>query len=138
MNCVSLVGRLTRDPETKILPNGVAVANFSIAVQRNFKDADGEYKADFINCVAWRNTAEFIVKYFGKGSMIGVTGSIQTRSWDGEDGKKKYATDVVVNSTTFCGEKKNSNTGQATSAPNNDFDTSGFSDIDGSEDDLPF
>lgn len=139
MNSVSLIGRLTKDPELKQTSSGIAFVNFSIAVQRQYKNSDGEYEADFINCIAWRTTAEFINKYFSKGSMIGVTGNIQTRSWDGDDGKKRYATDVVVNTTTFCGEKKNNSSNKVSSDNDlNGFDTTGFTGLDGSEDDLPF
>ena len=155
MNKVILMGRLTRDPEMRQTPQGVSVASFSIAVNRRFAK-EGQQQADFINCVAWRQQAEFICKYFQKGSMIAVTGSIQTRSWDGQDGKKQYATDVVVDEVYFTGSRtetgtsgfNQSNNGyqarpqsapQRGAEPNFDeFDMSGFSTIDGSEDDLPF
>ena len=92
MNKVILMGRLTRDVEMRQTPNGVSLARFSIAVNRRFAGKDAQQQADFINCVAWRQTGEFIARYFQKGSMIAVVGSIQSRSWDGQDGKKQYAT----------------------------------------------
>ncbi len=101
MNKVILMGRLTADPDMRQTPNGVMVANFTIAVDRRFaKD-----ETDFIRCQAWRKTAEHIKRWFIKGSMIAVVGSIQTRSWDGQDGKRQYATEVVVDEAYFTGEK---------------------------------
>lgn len=111
MNKVILMGRLTRDPEMRQTPTGVAVARFTIAVNRRFKNSSGNYDADFISCVAWRQTAEFICKYFRKGAMIAGVGSIQTRSWDGQDGKKQYATDVVIEEAYFTGSKNETGTG---------------------------
>lgn len=105
MNKVELIGRLTHDVEMRQTPNGVSLARFSIAVTRRFKNSNGEYDADFINCVAWRQTGEFIAKHFQKGGMIAVVGSIQSRSWDGNDGKKQYATEVVVDEVYFTGAK---------------------------------
>ena len=101
MNKVILMGRLTRDVEMRQTPNGVSLARFSIAVNRRFAGKDAQQQADFINCVAWRQTGEFIARYFQKGSMIAVVGSIQSRSWDGNDGKKQYATEVVVDEAYF-------------------------------------
>ena len=105
MNKVILMGRLTRDPEMRQTPSGVAMARFTIAVDRRFASKDGQRTADFIGCVAWRQTAEFICRYFHKGSMIGVVGNIQTRAWDGADGKRQYATDVVVDEAYFTGSR---------------------------------
>lgn len=112
MNKVILMGRLTRDPEMRQTPTGVPVARLTIAVNRRFAK-DGNQTADFINCVAWRTTAEFICKYFRKGSMIAVVGSIQTRSWDGQDGKKQYATDIVIDDAYFTGSKAETGTSGA-------------------------
>lgn len=105
MNKAILVGRLTADPERRTTPNGVSVCSFSVAVDRRFKDANGERRADFINCVAWRQTAEFICNYFAKGRMIGLVGSIQTRSWTDNEGKKRYATEVIVDEACFTDSK---------------------------------
>lgn len=165
MNKVILMGRLTRDVELRQTPNGVSVARFSIAVNRRFAK-EGQQQADFIECVAWRQTGEFISRYFSKGRMIAVSGSLQTRSWDGQDGKKHYATEVVVEDAYFTGSRSESggaqggynnggyggaaNTGFQNPAPvmpgaepmsdpfAGGFDDGGFMDIDGSEDDLPF
>lgn len=140
MNKVILMGRLTRDPELSQTPTGTEMARFSIAVNRRFAK-EGQQQADFINCTAWRQQAEFICKHFKQGSMIAVTGSIQTRSWDGEDGKKCYATDIVVDEVYFTGSKAESGT-SGKSAPaesanmNNDPDFS--STPDSFSDDFPF
>lgn len=101
-NVCVLMGRLTKDPELKQTPNGISVLAFTIAVDRNSKDK----QTDFINCVAWRQTAEFISKFFSKGRMIAVEGSIQTRSYEDKDGKKHIVTEVVVNQANFTGEAK--------------------------------
>ena len=108
MNVVCLIGRLTAEPELRQTPNGINVCSFSIAVQSNMKNADGTYKSDFINCVAWRSSAEFIIKYFKKGQRIGLNGSIQTRQYQDKDtGKNRMAFEVLVNNTYFV-ESKNS------------------------------
>lgn len=106
MNNVVLVGNLTKDPELVKTSNNVNVARFTIAVQRKFKNADDEYESDFINCVAWRSSAEFVHKYFKKGNKIGIVGSIQTRSYEAEDKSKRYVTEVVVNECEFVQSKK--------------------------------
>ena len=113
MNVVCLVGRLTADPELRQTPNGIPVCSFSVAVQSSSKNADGSYKADFINCVAWRYTAEFISKYFRKGQNIGLNGSIQTRQYQDKDtGKNRTAFEVVINNAYFVESKGTSqNTG---------------------------
>ena len=110
MNKVILMGRLTKDVEIRQTPNNLSVARFTIAVNRRFAK-DGGQQADFINCIAWRKTGEFIARYFQKGSMIAVVGSIQSRSWDGNDGKKQYATEVIVDEVYFTGSKAESSTG---------------------------
>lgn len=94
------VGRLTKDVELKTTSNQTSYCNFTIAVDRRFKDANGERQTDFINCVAWRQTAEFIGKYFHKGNRIGVCGSIQTRSYE-KDGQKVFVTEVMVEEAEF-------------------------------------
>ena len=108
MNKVQLVGRLTRDPEIRYSQgeNATATARFSVAVNRRFKNAEGNYDADFINCVAFGKTAEFLEKYFKKGMAIGLTGHIQTGSYTNMDGQKVYTTDVIVEETEFV-ESKN-------------------------------
>ena len=101
MNKVELVGRLTKDPEVKLTSSQTQYCNFTVAVDRRFKDANGQRQADFINCVAWRQTAVFIQKYFRKGNRIGLVGSIQTRSYDDQNGQKKFITEVVVDEAEF-------------------------------------
>ena len=106
MNKVELVGRLTKDPEVKLTSNQTQFCNFTIAVDRRFKDQNGQRQADFINCVAWRSTAEFISKYFRRGSALCITGSIQTRSWeDPKGGGKRYATEILVDEAYFVDAK---------------------------------
>ncbi len=113
MNKALLIGNLTKDPEFATTQNGVSLAKFTIAVQRKFKNANDEYESDFINCVAWRSNAEFVNKYFKKGNKIGIVGTIQTRSYDGEDGTKRYATEVVVEECEFVQSKKCDNNDKA-------------------------
>ncbi|MEG2189505.1 MAG: single-stranded DNA-binding protein [Christensenella sp.] len=96
MNKVILIGNLTKDPETRTTQSGITVVSFTVAVQRRYKDASGNYIADFINCVAWRKTAEFVAKYFLKGSKIGLTGNMQTRAYDDKNGVKRYVTEVMA------------------------------------------
>lgn len=141
LNKVILMGRFTRDPELRSTPQGVSTCSFSIAVDRNFARQGEERKADFINCVAWRQTAEFISKYFKKGNMVALEGSIQTRSWDDNEGKKRYATDVVVSQVYFAESKRDS---QATPSGEESFGASDFGSLPepispmGTDDDLPF
>ena len=111
INNVVLVGRLTKDPELKMKPSGLAVARFTIAVNRPFSSQGGEKKADFINCVAWRKQAENLANFMRKGGLIGVTGRIETGSYEGQDGKRVYTTDVVADNIQFL-ESKNSGQGQ--------------------------
>ena len=112
LNKVILCGRLTADPELKQTPSGHAVVSFSLAVNRRYqsKSADGTQaqQTDFINVVAWRQTAEFISRYFRKGSALCITGSIQTRSWQDQQGQKRYATEVVADEAMFVDSKNDS------------------------------
>ena len=111
MNSVSLMGRLTADPELKTTQNGISYCRFTVAVNRYSKD--GEDTADFISCVAWRSTAEFIDKYFSKGQRTLLSGSIQTGSYTDKDGRTVYTTDVLVDKAEFCESKKNSDSAPA-------------------------
>ena len=116
LNKVVLAGRITADPELKQTTTGVSVLSFSLAVNRRFsKNEQGEQQTDFINMVAWRQTAEFISKYFRKGSAICVTGSIQTRSWQDNQGQKRYATEVVVDEAMFVDSRSESGNAQGNS-----------------------
>lgn len=114
MNTAILIGRLTADPELRTTNNGLNYCRFTVAVDRYTKGE--EKKTDFINCVAWRQTAEFVERYFSKGRMIAVQGSIQTGSFTNKDGAKVYTTDVLVDKVHFCGDKRDE--GQATRAQN--------------------
>lgn len=105
MNKAILMGRITRDIELKTTQSGVSVTSFTLAVDRRFKVQDGTRETDFIDCVAWRQTAEFISKYFGKGRMIAVVGSIQTRKYTDKNGNNRTAVEVKVEEANFCGEK---------------------------------
>ena len=133
-NKVILGGRIAREPELKQTPNGVQVATFSIAVNR--KVSSGEPKADFINCVAWRNTAEFICKYFPKGSVICIVGNLQTRTWEDNNGNKRFATEVIVEEASFVDSKSDAPTQNAFTAPT-EATTTDFVEV-GDEDPLPF
>lgn len=141
MNKVILIGRLTRDPDIRYTAGESAncIARFSVAVNRRFKDADGNYGADFINCVAFGKSGEFIEKYFRKGMAIGLTGRIQTGSYTNKDGQKVYTTDVVVEETEFV-ESKNGSGGNSSSVPTPSSPSDdGFMNIpDGIEEELPF
>lgn len=119
MNKVVLVGRLTKEPEIKLTTSETQYCNFTVAVDRRFKDANGQRQADFINCVAWKQTAGFIQKYFKKGNRIGLTGSIQTRSYD-KDGQKVFITEVLVEDVEFVESlsKTNSEETETTSNEN--------------------
>ena len=108
MNKAILVGNLTRDPESRTTPSGVSCVTFTVACQRRFVNQQGVREADFINCVAWRQTADFVSRYFTKGSRIGVEGTIQTRSYDAQDGSKRYVTEVVVDNVEFVGGRGDS------------------------------
>ncbi|TKC16675.1 single-stranded DNA-binding protein [Robertmurraya kyonggiensis] len=105
MNRVVLVGRLTKDPELRYTPNGVPVATFTLAVNRTFSNQQGEREADFINCVIWRRPAENVANFLKKGSLAGVDGRIQTRNYEGQDGKRVYVTEIVAESVQFLEPK---------------------------------
>ena len=165
MNKVILMGRLTADPELRQTPQGTAVTRFTVAVNRRYSK-DSQQQADFITCVAWRQTAEFICRFFSKGRMIAVEGSLQVRTWDDRDGKRQYSTEVIVDNAEFTGSKNetgassngsyqqnfgggfqepqtNNSSSFESSAPSQSSANDGFMDLEfsddaGSEDDLPF
>ena len=151
LNSVCLVGRLTRDAELRYTPSNVAVASFTLAVNRNRKSENGEQEADFINCVIWRQQAENLANWAKKGALIGVTGRIQTRSYDNKQGQRVYVTEVVAESFQLLesrasreGQGGNYNSPYQTSAPsipNFTREESPFranNPMDISDDDLPF
>lgn len=149
LNRVILVGRLVRDPELRFTPNGVAVCSFTLAVNRPFTNQQGEREADFINCVVWRKSAENLANYKRKGNLIGVDGRLQTRTYDGQDGKRVFVTEVMAESIQFldsngsgnANANNNNNTNYAQNQPQpagtNPLEYYGEP-IDLSDDDLPF
>ncbi|MBQ2931794.1 MAG: single-stranded DNA-binding protein [Clostridia bacterium] len=144
MNKAILMGRLTRDPELRHTGSGTPVCSFTVAIDNGYGD---NRSTDFINCVAWNKTAEFVEKYFTKGRMIIVVGRIQTRTWEGQDGKKNYATEVVASEVSFGESKRSADEGSsfapAASAPLDDVAEMPVSQDDDfvtleTNDDLPF
>lgn len=115
LNTAILMGRLTADPELKTTQSGLSVTSFCVAVDRRYQK-DGEKQADFLNVTAWRQTAEFICKYFKKGQMIAVQGSIQTRNYEDKNGNKRTAVEIVAENVSFCGSKSESDGQQAQNA----------------------
>ena len=107
MNKVVLIGRLTKDPELRYTQGGTAVANFTLAVNRRFANQSGEREADFINCVAWQKTAEFVANYFKKGQQMAMEGRIQVSVYDGNDGQKRWKTEIIAEQIEFVGSKSN-------------------------------
>ena len=142
LNKVVLAGRLTADPELKQTPSGIAVCSFTLAINRRFSK-DGQQEADFIQCQAWRQTAEFITRYFRKGSSLCISGSIQTRSWQDQNGQKRFATDVVADEAMFVDGKNDAQgtgtyTGEQNPAPAyNTQQTPNFTQLE-PDADLPF
>lgn len=131
INNVTIMGRLTQTPEIKSTGNGVEVTSFCVAVDRGYQRQGEERQTDFINCVAWRQTAVFINKYFSKGQMIALTGSLQTRNYEDKTGAKRTATEVVVDSASFCGSKSES-------TPRVEATDADFEELTDADDDLPF
>ena len=118
MNKVILIGRLTKDPELRTIASGNATTSFTIAVNRNFTNQNGEREADFINCVAWRKQAENVAKYCTKGSQVAVDGRIQTRNYDAQDGTKRYVTEVIADNVSFLGGRSTSSESSSYAANN--------------------
>ena len=118
LNCAIIMGRLTTDPELKTTTNGISVTSFTVAVDRNYKKPGQERQTDFINVVAWRQTAEFVTRYFRKGQMIAVQGSIQVRGYEDRNGNKRNAVEIVADTVSFCGSKAETGAGgQSAGAP---------------------
>lgn len=105
INQVTIVGRLTKDPELRYTGDGKAVSNITVAVNRHFRNAVGEFETDFVQCTLWKKTAENTVQYCQKGSILGITGRIQTRNYENQEGKKIYVTEVVAENVQFVGPK---------------------------------
>ena len=129
LNRAILIGRLTKDPELRYTPNGVAVASFTLAVDRSFTNQQGEKEADFIPIVVWRKQAENCANYIGKGSLVAVEGRIQVRTYDTKDGQRRWATEVVADNVRFLDKRGNTNTQEV--------NTIG-SEVEYNEEDIPF
>ena len=144
INNVVLVGRLTKDPDLRYTASGTGVATFTLAVNRNFTNQDGNREADFINCVIWRKSAETLANYARKGTLLGVTGRIQTRNYENQQGQRVYVTEVVaegfqlLESRNTNEQRQNDDTRQKTNDNSSDSDPFSGSSIDISDDDLPF
>lgn len=123
INRVVLVGRLTKDPEFRTTPNGVSIANFTLAINRNFTNAQGERDCDFINCVVFRKQAENVNNYLSKGQLAGVDGRIQSRSYENKEGNRVFVTEVVCDSVQFLEPKGNNNVSQGQQRGNNNQQT---------------
>ena len=136
LNHIVIMGRLTRDPELRHTGSGVAVASFTLAVDRDFKAKDGEKVVDFIDCVAWRNTAEFVSKYFTKGRMAVASGSLQIRTWTDREGNKRRTAEVVADNVYFG----DSNNGNREANNGDNYQSEGFMPLPDEDDDsdLPF
>lgn len=139
MNKFIGLGRLTKDPELRSIQSGLKITSFTLAINRNFKNKEGKYDADFLNCQAFKNTAEFIEKYFKKGSMMAITARAQTRNYDDNDGKKRFVTEFIVEEVYFTGnnEKKNETSIEVPQNYTSDYDTA-ESEVTLSDEDLPF
>lgn len=144
LNHIVIMGRLTRDPELRRTGSGLAVAGFTVAVDRDFANKDsGERETDFIDCVAWRSTGEFVSKYFSKGSMAVVSGRLQIRTWEDKNGNKRRTAEIVADSVYFGGSKRSdqqqadaSSNSQGYSAPVPQM--AGFEELDDDDEQLPF
>lgn len=137
INNIVLMGRLTANPELKTTPNGISCAAFSVAVERSVKSKDGERQTDFIPCVAWRNTAEFVCKYFVKGRMIAVAGELQTRKFTDKNGNNRTAFEVIAGNISFCGDSNGNGNAAAQPTQQPQGSSGDFMTIDVG-DDLPF
>lgn len=135
INNVTLIGRLTRDAELRYTPSNIATAQFNVACNRNFKNTNGEYDADFINCVMWREQAERFCNWTKKGMLVGITGRIQTRNYEGNDGKRVYVTEVVAENFQVL-EKRDNTANQNSTTEQMPPNYANPMDID--ESDLPF
>lgn len=141
LNCITIMGRLTRDPELRRTGSGTAVANFTLAVDRDFSSKDGgEKEVDFIDCIAWRGTGEFVSKYFTKGRMAVVSGRLQVRNWKDKDGNNRRTAEVVAESVYFGDSKRGADSGDKYEPGGLNYagdGHSGFRDID-DDGELPF
>ena len=137
INNVTLVGRLTRDPELKYTPSNIAITTFNLAVNRNFKGVNGEREADFINCMIWRKQAELLAEWCKKGNLVGITGGIQTRSYDNQQGQRVYVTEVVAETFQLL-EKRDNSANQSNIEEQMPASFGTTNPLDISDDDMPF
>lgn len=137
INNVTLVGRLTRDPELKYTPSNIAITTFNLAVNRNFKGVNGEREADFINCMIWRKQAELLAELCKKGNLVGITGRIQTRSYDNQQGQRVYVTEVVADTFQLL-EKRDNSANQSNIEEQMPASFGATNPLDISDDDMPF
>ena len=135
LNHINLMGRMVRDPEMRRTASGISCVSFTLAVDRDYSGKDGgEKETDFIDCVAWRSTADFVEKYFSKGRMAVVSGRLQVRKWQNKNGENRYSTEVVAENVYFADSKRNSDTQTDTATtPPSDFEM-----LDGDDSQLPF
>lgn len=144
LNHIVIMGRLTHDPELRRTGSGLAVARFTVAVDRDFANKDsGERETDFIDCVAWRSTGEFVSKYFSKGSMAVVSGRLQIRSWEDKDGNKRRTAEIVADNVYFGGSKRGDQqpAGASENSPSRNSPApqmAEFEELDGDDEQLPF
>ena len=142
LNHIVLMGRLTRDPELRHTQSGTPVASFTLAVDRDFKPEGGERETDFIDCMAWRSTADFVSKYFTKGRMAVVSGRLQVRKWQNKDGENRYSTEVVADNVYFGDSKKESSGGASYGGYNApalpEAQSGGFTELNDDDGELPF
>lgn len=137
INNVVLVGRLTRDPELRYTPSNIAITTFNLAVNRNFKNQAGDREADFINCMIWRQQAENFANWVKKGNLVGITGRIQTRSYDNQKGQRVYVTEVVADTFQLL-EKRDNSANQANIEDQMPASFGATNPLDISDDDMPF
>lgn len=138
LNKIFIMGRLTKNPELRHTQSGKSVTSFSLAVDRDFKGQNGEKETDFIEVVAWKNTAEFVAKHFTKGRMAVVEGRLQIRNWTDKDGNKRNTAEVVADNVYFGDSKKEDSKKEDSTAPSYNAPSSQFAEIDDDEGDLPF
>lgn len=141
LNRIAIMGRFTRDPELKYTPSGKAVLSFTLACDRDYQPKAGDKKTDFVDCVAWNATAEFISRYFSKGRMAIVSGSLESRKWESKNGDKRISWEVRVESIYFGDSKKDDQRGTNAASPSSSGEAGipeGFTPIDMDDEDLPF
>ena len=138
LNHITIMGRLTKEPELRQTQSGKAVANFTLAVDRDYTEKGAERETDFIECVAWRGTAEFVDKYFGRGQMAVVSGRLQIRDWEDKDGNKRRSAEIVADNVYFGESKRDAGANGAPSYGIKPAPTSDFAVLEGEDQGLPF